>query len=479
MSSGGMDSPRSSGLSRSLLALGAALVLMAGLSAWSTGLDGPYLFDDVVTPLGDPASQSMEAWKTNLPQTLRPVTKLTYAIEAEAGMTDRPDLRRAVSLVLFVLAAVLLCLLLSRLEPGVAPYGAALLAAAWFLHPVQADSVLLVSGRTALLSAVFLLAALLALERSRPWLSAALFVLACLSRETALAGLLPLAVITASRPGVSLRSGLRQFAPILAGAALVACWMLTTPRYLQLAEFSLLGRPFWLSFISQVGAVPAGLELLFRPAQLSIDYGIPLPAKASDPQFLLGLGLYLAAAIGVVWLLRRSRVAAVGLALWLAALLPTQSVIPKLDALTNRPLSLALAGLLLAAAPLLATALFRLRQGRGESDAPGARQADRGGIFTAGLGVATGIGALALLVSLSTATGQRAALFQSELNLWQDAAAKSSTNARPHMQYAALLLWKGDVGKARGALASARAIDPFSSAIDAMARAYQIDEVSQ
>ena len=101
-------------------------------------------------------------------------------------------------------------------------------------------------------------------------------------------------------------------APILGGAALVICWILTTPRYLQLADFSFLGRPFWLSVISQVGAVPAGLELLLRPAQLSIDYGILLPTKVRDPLFLQGLGLYLAAATGMLWLLRRSRIAAVG-----------------------------------------------------------------------------------------------------------------------------------------------------------------------
>ncbi|MGH8035579.1 MAG: hypothetical protein ACREO9_10165, partial [Lysobacterales bacterium] len=359
--------------------------------------------------------------------TLRPVTKLSYALEAEAGWTDQPTPRRVVSIILLMVAAALLYQLTALVEPRAAPLTAAFLAAVWFLHPVQADSVLLVSGRTALLSAVFLLAALLALERSRPVFSAQLFVLACLSRETALAGLLPLVVIAASRPGVSMRSALRQLAPTLAGAALVVLWILTTPRYLHLAEFSFLGRPFWLSFISQVGAVPAGLELLVRPAQLSIDYGIPLPTAVSDPLFLLGLGMYLAAAAGVLLLLRHSRTASIGLALWLAALLPTQSVIPKLDALTNRPLSLALAGLLLVAAPILAAALGRVRAAPRQD---GARNA--------GL-VATGASALALCAVLGTATVQRASLFQSELSLWQDAAAKSSTNARPHVQYAILL----------------------------------------
>jgi hypothetical protein len=54
--------------------LGAVVLLLAGLWAWSAGLDGPYHFDDFVTPLNDPASQSLSAWRQYLPLTLRPVT---------------------------------------------------------------------------------------------------------------------------------------------------------------------------------------------------------------------------------------------------------------------------------------------------------------------------------------------------------------------------------------------------------------------
>jgi hypothetical protein len=456
-----------------LVALAATLVLLAGLAAWSAGLDGPYLFDDVVTPLSDPASQSLEAWTTFLPHTLRPVTKLTYALEAEAGLTGEPAQRKIFSLVFLVLAAGLLCLLIARLEPRATSVGAVILAAIWFLHPVQADNVLLLSGRTAMVSAVFLLAALLAMDRSRPWLAAVLFVLACLSRETALAGLLPLAVVAASRPGVSVRSATRQVAPVLGGAALVLLWILTTPRYLYLAEFSFLGRPFWLSFVGQVGAVPVGLELLARPAQLSIDYGIPLPARAGDPLFLLGLGLYFATAVAVVLLLRRSRVAAIGLALWLAALLPTQSFIPKLDPLTNRPLSLALAGLLLVCAPILAAGLARMRATMVENFSADTRKP----VWV--LNSVAGICAVALLASLQAATIQRAGLFRSELRLWQDAAMKSTTKAQPLMQYASLLSRAGQKQEAFEVISRARAIDPFSSQIVAMTRAFRPGEDSQ
>jgi hypothetical protein len=445
---------------RSLAALCDVLALAAGFLVWSPGLNGPYQFDDYATPLNDPASQSLAAWTHYLRLTLRPLTKLSYALEADAGFSSRPGARRVLSIGLLAAAAVLLYLLIARLQAGVAPLGAAFLAALWFVHPVHADSVLMISGRTAVLSTVFLLAALLAFERSRSLVTGALFMLACLSCETALAGLLPLAVLAASRPGTTPRAVLRELAPIVAGGAIVVCWCVTTPRYLALAEFSFLGRPLWHSLVAQVGAVPAGLALLLQPSGLSIDYGIPLPAAAGEPLFLAGVLLYLLAAVGIVVFLRRSRTAALGLALWLAALLPTQSLVPKLDALSNRPLSLALAGLLIAAAPLLGAAIDRLRSPAIRHPSP------------AGLRRGASAGALVLVVMLALSSARRAELFDSQLALWQDAAAKSDYNARPHLQYALLLKRTGRDREAWQEVSIAGAIDPFSPRIDDLRKAW-------
>jgi hypothetical protein len=223
-----------------------------------------------------------------------------------------------------------------------------------------------------------------------------------------------------------------------------------------------------------VGAVPVGLWLLLNPSTLSIDYGIPLPNKPLQPLFLLGCAMYFTATVGIFWFLRRSRPVAIGLALWLAALLPTQSLSPKLDPLTNRPLSLALAGLLLVLAPLFAAAWTRL----------GLAVAGKRGELTsrdvpAGTRWVASACAVALVLGLSIATAQRARLFQSELSLWQDAASKSRTNAQTHMQYAVLLKSEGRDKEAWEAISIARSIDPFSSDIAAMSRTFQLKEVMQ
>lgn len=434
-----------------------ATVLVIAFVAWSSGLNGPYQFDDAATPVSDPASQSLSAWGRNLRVTLRPVTKLTYAVEAQIGLAEKPAVRRAISIGLHAVSAVLLWLLIVRLVPSLTSVGAAALTAIWFIHPVHADGVFFLSGRSTVLSNAFVIASLLAANSLRTWIAALLFGLACLARETALAALLPLAVLVAVRHRGRWRDAARQFAPILATAILALAWIATTPRYAALAEYSMLGRPVWLSFIKQVSAVPVGFGLLFTPASLSIDYGIPLAAKVTQPLFILGAVMYFAAAVGIVFFFRRRSVTAIGLALWLAALLPTQSFIPKLDALANRPLSLAVAGLLLAVAPWIAAAVGRVRW----------RQ------------MAAVAAAAALFTALAIQTTGRAALFESPMDLWQDAAAKSRVNERPHVNYALLLRQEGRISEALEELAIAARIDPFSSRIDTMLQMLRSPEGSR
>jgi hypothetical protein len=441
--------------SRTTRHLFAAFVVAIGVFAWSRGLDGPYHFDDFTTPLGDPASQSLSAWQQHAGHTLRPLTKLTYALEAESPLTNTPWSRRLVSISLHVISAGLLLLLIRRLAPDASPMWGAVLVAVWFLHPVHADAVLLASGRSAELSNLFVIAALVASCGSRRWLAAFFFGLACASRETAIAALLPLAALAAARMPGRWRAVGRELGPSLAIGGVIVFWLAMTPRYRILADYSMLGRPFWSSVIAQVSAVPVGLALLFQPSRLSIDYGIPLADGAGHLLFLIGVLLYSCAAAAVVWLSRRSPAAAVGLSLWVAALLPTQSVVPKLDALSNRPLSLALAGMMLAAAPLVQRTVRR--------------QA---------FALAAACVALTLTATLSVATAQRADLFRSDLRLWQDAAAKSRVNERPYIQYAILLRESGKPREALDALSVAARINPFSSEIDTLARAVRRREIT-
>jgi hypothetical protein len=73
---------------------------------------------------------------------------------------------------------------------------------------------------------------------------------------------------------------------------------------------------------------------------------------------------------------------------------------------------------------------------------------------------------------LALSSARRAELFDSQLALWQDAAAKSDYNARPHLQYALLLKRTGRDREAWQEVSIAGAIDPFSPRIDDLRKAW-------
>jgi hypothetical protein len=137
-------------------------------------------------------------------------------------------------------------------------------------------------------------------------------------------------------------------------------------------------------------------------------------------------------------------------------------------------LSLALAGLLLAAAPAMAVMCARSSASSDPLGKPPHRVA---GSPSIGAPAACAIAALFFVVAAATA--RRAELFQSELHLWQDAATKSHASVRPHLQYAALLKRDGRDREAWEAVSAAREIDPLNSQVALMSRVYRPVEVPQ
>ncbi len=413
--------------------------MMLVVAAWCVGLAGPYQFDDHITPVDDPASQSLAAFVTELPRTLRPATKLTYAIEASVGV-DGPAERRAVSIAMLAVAAIALAGLLRAVVPGARV--AALVAAIVFVaHPVHAEGVLAVTGRDAVLAMACVLAALLALARDRPRLAGAIFLVAMLARETAIAAAFPIAVLELTRPGSTWRAAASRLAPCGAALALASLWLVLTPRYHALAHASFTdARGVGTAQVAQVGAIFDGISLYVRPGSLTLDHGEPIVTRVADPRFLLGGLALVGAAIACVLAIRaRDRATAIGAALWLAAIVPTQTLVPKLDPLTERPLELGLAGIALVACGVAATLARRWR----------------------GVRRPTYILAGALAVALVAATIARARTYRSELALWRDAATKSEANPRPHYNYGIVLEHAGLRDEALIEMRRADALRPF------------------
>ncbi len=338
---------------------------------------------------------------------------------------DGPDsapARRAVSVVIHAVGAVLLALLLAHIADDTR-WG--LLALVWALHPVHAEAMLAVSGRSAALSTGLVLAALFAQLRARPLLAALLLLAAALARETAIAAALPLVALAAAASDRAARGSRRSgpWPPLLATLA-AALWVVSVPRYRELAEFSFLGRPWAESVVAQVAAIPQGLALYLRTDLLSADHGTALPVTIASPGFWLGVGCLAAVSAGTLLAVR-------------AAIVPTQTLVPKLDPLTERPLGLALAGIVIAAVCPLVAASCAIR----------ART-----VLAAGS---------ALVIFFATATVARGRLYASDVALWADAAHKSVTNPRPHVNLGVALVAAGRSAAARDAFRAALRIDPL------------------
>lgn len=253
----------------------------------------------------------------------RPLVWLSYLVERALG--GGPALLHATNLALHAAATCLVFLLCRAFLSGAKrpDLGAAAGAALFALHPAHAESVLLVSGRTDLLAALFLLGAALAAwagdrrsKRGYDALAGGLFFLALLSKETALAGLalLPLAALAGDE---TLREHPLPLRPALATALGFA-----TLGYLFLRSLGISDPiPFFAPTADALSQLPSALGFYLRKAlfvwpQRHYHLEIPLP----------GWNLAVLAAAGAAWAaLRRhgkSKALAQGAAWLLLPLLP-------------------------------------------------------------------------------------------------------------------------------------------------------------
>jgi hypothetical protein len=411
-----------------LPAAAAALVMFA----WLPALDAPYQFDDYNTPVGDPASQSLANWWQSLPRTLRPLTKLTYALESSLG-AESAAARRVLNALLLAGCVVLLKALLEAVAK--APAALALLfASVWAVHPAHAETVVALAGRPVLLSLLLILGSALLLVRERPGLGLGCAFLALLARESALPWVVACAALAAHQRGISARR-------IVGGAALAfgagALVLSSSSGLRALVESAFAAGGAWNRLGLQWAAVTRGTFMLFAsPAAFTPDMEFAPSGVARLGLIVATLVLYCAAA-WVVLTQPRLRLFAL---LWLCIVLPTHSIVPKLDVLTARPFSASLAPLLgLAACGLVA------RLGRAPRLEAGA----------------TLVLASVFLI-LFPLTRHRAELYRDPVALWRDAAEATTHKARPLVNLGTLLARKGELREAESVLTRALERDPGS-----------------
>jgi hypothetical protein len=411
-----------------LVILATAAVVFAWLPAWNA----PYQYDDYNTPVGDAASQSLRSFWQQLPRTLRPLTKFTYALESSLG-AQAASARRIVNALLFGSGTLLLGALLRH--AGTPKLLLPLAACLWAIHPVHAEMVVALAGRPVLLSLVLLLASALLVLRERPLAALLCAVLALLARESALPWLPACALLLAQARGVSAR----RIAVVTALALAAGVLLLASSSGLRALVVSAFGAPgAWNRLGLQWAALTEGTLMLFvTPGAFTPDMEFAPAGGVRLTLILVTLASYIAA-FCLVFSKTSGRELRVFALLWLCIVLPTHSIVPKLDVLTARPLAASLGPLLLLASVALSPWLSRSsRRYTG-----------------AGLALVT---AIAVLLPL---TRERAALYADPVSLWGDAAARTRHHVRPLINWGTLLAQSGQLEEAEAVLAEAVERDP-------------------
>ncbi len=394
----------------------AVLLCTVVIALWCPSLHASFQFDDWNVIVNEPRVQSLAAWAASMPG-IRPLLKLSYALNNT--LSRAPFGFRAFNIAVHALNASLIAALFTRKglqlqqSQTQARWAGLLTGLIFALHPVQTEAVTYISGRSSSFAALFSLLSLYAWARSdsnddvhaqRKWnaVCCVTMLLAVAVKETALALPLLFWLWSASKPGAAMLP-ITLWPPLVFSAALLGI-ALSLPGYQRLLVFSLNLRPVSDNLLTQAHALLYLAGQLLRIDHINID---PQLAVVTQPDvFTLVLsGVWVALIAGSLWRLRKPSVGAFALLWFVICLLPTNTLLPRLDIANDRQLYLALAG----PAWWLALATVQLHSIRPR-------------VVYATLSV--------ILVALACSTYQRNETYATEISFWQVAATQNPRSAR-------------------------------------------------
>ncbi len=414
----------------------------AVLAVYVNAFWGAFQFDDYNVIVDNTAVHSFSAWLAGLFSGIRPFLKLTYALNWTSGWGLFGF--HLFNVTVHAANAVLIYLLSRRLferystagtvgDPGdiraplaqqnagriLSPEFPAMTAALLFaVHPVQTESVTYICGRSMSLMAFFYLSSMLAYIRGaesgrkllRYLLSPVLFAAAVAVKETAVT--LPFALVLweASSPRAgNWKDIMHRQAAHWGVLAVLSGILLIHPSYASLILDGFDSRGPADNLLSQISGVAYLLSRLVWVHRLSID---PDLAAAQGWTLLIAVEAVILCALllsGIVAMRRRPWLG-FGVLWFFLHLLPTNSIIPRLDLANERQLYLACWGIFIA----LSGELVRIQ--------PSGAWTPR----TARAAVA------AILLLLGGFTVMRTHVYRSEVALWEDTVRTSYGNARAH-----------------------------------------------
>jgi len=424
---------------------------------------GQFQFDDYNVIVDNRLVHSWAAWAGDLPQSIRPLLKASYTFNWTSGLGLFGF--HLVNLLIHAANALLVYSLSKRFLEGSGSLrsdlasSAALLAALLFaLHPIQTEAVTYLSGRSTSLMTLCYLGSLLAYVRGVEagrglWLyglSPLLFLCGLATKEVAVT--LPAALLLWELAGSAARPPWRTILQrqtvhwTLLGVGVTV--LLFHPRYEWLLTFSLGVRSLGDNLLTQIHGITYLLSRLVWAHRLNIDPDLSIITHWTVGPAMEAGGLALLLALGLANLRRRPWLA-FGI-LWLFLhLLPTNSILPRLDVANERQLYLPGWGLYLTASVIV----VRLLEGWASVSEP--RQ-ENGHRLALGLQLAE----VALALSLACATIARNHTYRSEIALWEDTAAKSPRKARVYNNLGYAYYLAGRREEAEEAYRTALRLDP-------------------
>jgi tetratricopeptide (TPR) repeat protein len=424
-----------------------AIVAAAAVLAYFNSFQGAFQLDDYKVVLSDPAVRSLWGWWSDLGRGIRPLLKLSYALNWAMGLGLFGF--HLVNLLIHLGNSLLVLLLARNLTgPSARMGGVTLFVALLFaLHPIQTEAVTYIAGRSASLMAFFYLASLAAYIHGRlegrPLfiyaISPALFLLALTVKETAAtlpAALLLWEVTRRDRP-FGLREALANQASHLGVLASALFAFLAIPGHRVLIDYSFALRGIYENVLSQIHGQVALLTHYVLPGRLNFDPDLPTLTQWSWNLALDAAILGSALAAGILNLKRRPLLSFAILWVFLHSM-AVYAAVPRTDILNERHLYLGGFGLFLLAG------------------AGAAWFADKGPKLRLPMAAA----ACALLIVLGSLTAERNAVYRNEISLWEDTAAKSPGKARVfnNLGYAYFLAGRNE--EARKAWLETLRIDP-------------------
>jgi protein O-mannosyl-transferase len=335
----------------------AGTVFLVYINSWQ----GIFQWDDYNVIVQDSTVHSLSAWFKDLRFGIRPVLKLTYSLNwvSGAGLFGFHLLNISIHAINSILVYILVSKFLERYSVSTLLFSwtnPALLAGLLFaIHPVQTEAVTYISGRSTSLVTLYYLCSLLAYIHGAQtkkglllyMVSPLLFVIAAATKEVALtlpASLLLWEVSVNQQRWTEILRRQAIHWLILIGLALVIA---AHPNYRSLVAFGFTERNLHDNLLSQINGVSYLISRFIWIHRLNIDPDLPVISRWNSLLIAQIVFLLSVVSLGLLTLRRRPWIG-FGLLWFFLQLIPTNSVIPRLDIANERQLYLAGIGIFLA-----------------------------------------------------------------------------------------------------------------------------------